>query len=292
MRLNWIAGLCLYAAAALHGADLFHDDFSRFPPGWLTFPVGTLNGAIQEYHYLPNRGVPLGPWANAVSHLDAWVVSDEGGKPYVEQQLDPSARQFTNPILVTGDSEWDDYAVEVKVKPLTLVGMAGILFRYHTSRHYYWCGLSGGNKVGCAAHLPIEPSSRVQGWKEIASADFSYDTSRYYALRVEVAGREVRVSIDGKQVLQATDSELLKGKAGISASCPARFQDFRVTASDAASHAMAARIEAREAELRRLRAENPLPKLWKKFDTPGFGAGRNVRFGDLDGDGVPDMLIA
>jgi len=21
--------------------------------------------SIQEYHYLPNRGVPLGPWANA-----------------------------------------------------------------------------------------------------------------------------------------------------------------------------------------------------------------------------------
>ena len=292
MRLNWIAGLCLYAAAALHGADLFHDDFSRFPPGWLTFPVGTLNGAIQEYHYLPNRGVPLGPWANAVSHLDAWVVSDEGGKPYVEQQLDPSARQFTNPILVTGDSEWDDYAVEVKVKPLTLAGMAGVIFRYHTNRHYYWCGLSGGNQVQCMAHLPIEPSFRVQGRKDIAAADFVYDTSRYYALRIEVAGGRVRVSIDGKQVLQATDSELPKGKTGISASCPARFQDFRVTASDAASRAMAARIEAREAELRRLRAENPLPKLWKKFDTPGFGAGRNVRFGDLDGDGVPDMLIA
>ncbi len=34
------------------------------------------------------------------------------------------------------------------------------------------------------------------------------------------------------------------------------------------------------------------PNLWKKFRTPGFGAGRNVRFGDLDGDGVVDMLIA
>ena len=29
-----------------------------------------------------------------------------------------------------------------------------------------------------------------------------------------------------------------------------------------------------------------------KFDTPGFGAGRNVRFGDLDGDGQLDMLFA
>jgi len=33
------------------GADLFRDDFSKFPPGWLSSPVGQLNGAIQEYHY-------------------------------------------------------------------------------------------------------------------------------------------------------------------------------------------------------------------------------------------------
>ncbi len=38
--------------------------------------------------------------------------------------------------------------------------------------------------------------------------------------------------------------------------------------------------------------ENPKPKLWKKFSTPLFGAGRNARFGDLDGDGIPEMLIA
>jgi len=280
------------AAAGLTGADLFHDDFSHFPPGWLTFPVGTLNGAIQEYHYLANRGVPLGPWANAVSHLDAWVVSDENGKSYVEQQLDPSARQFTNPILITGDPEWDDYSVDVNVKPLTLTGMAGILFRYHTSRHYYWCGLSGGDKVQVREHLPIEPSFRVQGWKEIASAPLAFDTSRYYVLHVEIAGRHIRISVDGRQLLEADSGDLPKGKAGISASCPARFQDFRVTATDASAHAIAARIAARESELTRLRAGNPQPKLWKKFDTPNFGAGRNVRFGDLDGDGVPEMLIA
>ena len=52
------------------------------------------------------------------------------------------------------------------------------------------------------------------------------------------------------------------------------------------------RIAARDAELDKLRASNPRPKLWKRFDTPRFGAGRNVRFGDLNGDGVPEMLFA
>ena len=69
----FLLALCLRASAA----DLFHDDFSHFPPGWLTNPVGMLNAAIQEYHYLPNRGVPLGRWENAICHLDAWIVGDK-----------------------------------------------------------------------------------------------------------------------------------------------------------------------------------------------------------------------
>jgi hypothetical protein len=282
----------LLGAYSLTAADLFTDDFSRFPPGWLTSPVGVLNGAIQEYHYLPHRGVPLGPWENAITHLDAWVAGDENGKPYVEQQLDPSARQFTNPILLTGDAEWDDYSVEAKLKPLSAVEMAGVVFRYHTNRHYYLCGLTGGNKVRIALHLPIEPALREPAWKEVASADFRYDTTRYYTLKVDATGPRIRAYIDGKLIVEASDSELPKGKAGITAGGPARFQDFRVSASDAAKRRISARIQARDGELARLRDANPKPKLWKRFDTPRFGAGRNVRFGDLDGDGVPDMLIA
>ena len=45
-------------------AELFRDDFSRYPAGWLSSPVGQLNAAIQEYHYLPHRGVPTGPVAS------------------------------------------------------------------------------------------------------------------------------------------------------------------------------------------------------------------------------------
>src|SRR5262249_28287392 len=97
---------------------------------------------------------------------------------------------------------------------------------------------------------------------------------------------------EGKLLLQASDGEILKGQAGLMANIPARFQDFAVSASDATRDAIAARIRARESELQQLRDANPRPLLWKTFTTRGFGAGRNVRFGDLDGDGRIDMLIA
>jgi hypothetical protein len=97
-------------------ADLFRDDFSKFLPGWLTSPVGGLNGAIQEYHYLSNRGVPLGRWESAICHQDAWIISDEKGKPYLEQQLDKISNMFTNALFITSDAEWSDYTVEAKLE--------------------------------------------------------------------------------------------------------------------------------------------------------------------------------
>src|SRR5205807_975091 len=69
------------------GTDLFRDDFSRLPPGWLSRPVGQLYGAIQQHHYLATCGVSHGPWANAICHLDAWIVGDEDGNPYLICQV-------------------------------------------------------------------------------------------------------------------------------------------------------------------------------------------------------------
>jgi rhamnogalacturonan endolyase len=284
--------LSLLALPPCGAAELFRDDFSGFSPGWLSNPVGMLNAAIQEYHYLPHRGVPLGSWSNAICHVDAWVAGDEDGKPYLEQHSINSLRQIMNPIFLTGDSEWSDYTVEARIKPLLLEEMAGLVFRYHTNRHYYLFALTDGKRARLALRLPLEKSFRVAEWRELAAVEFPYDTRNYYLLRVENEGPQIRAFVDGKKVLEASDQEILKGKAGLTANIPARFQEFRVSVSDSSKQQIEDRIRKRDAELLRLRGENPKPKLWKKFNTPKFGAGRNARFGDLDGDGRLDMLIA
>lgn len=282
----------LAAAWTLSAADLIRDDFSRFPPGWLSQPVGQLNAAIQEYHYLPARGLPLYPWFNAIAHEDAWIAGDENGKSYIEQHtVNPRALEY-NPLMITGDPEWADVTVQAKVRPLSLDHFCGVVFRYRHNRHYYLFALQDGKRARLLLRLPFDQSFRTAHWRELATAPFEYDARRYCLLRVENAGPRIRAFIDGKLVLEAFDSEILKGKAGLAANIPARFTDFAVTTTDANRSAIRGRIAAREAELRQLRVANPQPKLWRKFETPDFGAGRNVRFGDLDGDGRLDMLIA
>src|SRR5437868_11878082 len=127
--------------AADDEVELFRDDFSRFTPGSLTSPLGLLNGAIQEYHYLANRGIELGPWENAICHIDAWVAGEESGKPYLEQHLPATHKdmvpQLFAPLFITGDPSWSDYTVEASVCPLATAEFAGLVFRYHTNRHHY-----------------------------------------------------------------------------------------------------------------------------------------------------------
>jgi len=282
--------LCL-PLAALAG-ELFRDDFSKFPPGLLSQPVGQLNGAIQEYHYLPHRGVPTHPWYNPITHWDSWAAGDEDGKTYLEHHLAHDQPRRFQALFVTGDPLWTSYTVSVKVRALSFAEMAGVVFRYHTNRHYYLFSLTGGKQASLALRLPFDKELRVIEWKELGSAPFTYDTMRYYELKVENDGPKIRAYVDGKLLIEASDSEILSGRAGVSANIPARFTDFEVSATSDVEKRIQSSIAAREKELAALRSGNPQPKLWKKFDTPVWGAGRNVRFGDLDGDGRVDMLIA
>jgi hypothetical protein len=273
--------------------ELFVDDFSRYPAGWLSKPVGTLNAAIQEYHYLPHRGVPTAPWANAICHLDAFVAGDEEGVPYLEQHSLADLPEYTPPTFVTGQLEWSEYTVEVRMKPLSLQHFAGVAFRYQTNKYYYLFALAGGKEARLVARRPFDHAYRQSDWRTIATKPFAYEANRkYYAIKIENEGSRIRAYVDGKLVIEASDEELKGGKVALVASAPARYQAFKVSACPQAKQAIDARIKERNDELARLRADNPQPKLWKRFATPKFGAGRNVRFGDLDGDGQVDMLIA
>jgi hypothetical protein len=295
--------LCLVSCAAgaplekpRLGGELFSDDFSGYPVGMLSAPIGTLNPAIQEYHYLAHRGVPLGPWGNAITYWDAWAVGEEEGKSYLEMHLGlENLRMIPKlyaPSFVTGDPEWGDYAVEVSMKPLSTDDFAGVVFRYHTNRHHYLFSLEGGKRARLAVRQADETEYRVIGWRVLGEAPFAYETTRYYRLRVENEGMKIRCFVDGRLLISAEDGELIRGKAGVSALVPARYQDFKVTAGREARQEMYYRTAKRESELHKLRAENPKPVVWKTFETPKFGCGRNVRFGDLDGDGRPEMLFA
>ena len=114
---------------------------------------------------------------------------------------------------------------------------------------------------------------------------------RNYRLRVETVGSRIVCSIDGREVISVNDSRYDSGKVGLFATCPVRFHEITVAASEKAKNEFIALRERKQAEIQALRLANPQPVLWKRIKVQGFGAARALRLGDLDGDGRKDLLL-
>jgi hypothetical protein len=275
------------------GTVLLQDDFSKLPARWLTYPMATQNAAIQENNWIEARAHRFGIWSNGVADQDAWLVSMEmaTGKPYMMQHW-WHPPHGVSAVLIAGENEWADYTYQARVRPLGFDGVAGIAFRYQNNLQYYVLGLTGGDTVQINVQHLLTEKLGLPNWETVASAPFNYNTQEYYLLKVENQGPNIRAYINGNQVLEVSDAKYAAGKIGLSANIPARFQDVRVEASPPVKQDISMRIHQRNGQLAKLQAENPKPRLWRKFSVEGFGAASNCRFSDLDGDGEMEMLIA
>jgi len=279
--------------ASTAGTVLLQDDFSKLPARWLTYPMATQNAAIQENNWIDARAHKFGIWSNGVADQDAWLVSMEmaAGEPYMMQQW-WHPPHGVSAVLIAGEDEWADYTYQARVKPLAFDGVAGIAFRYQNNLQYYVLGLTGGDTVQVNVQHLLTEKLRVPNWETVVSAPFKYNTQEYYLLKVENQGPNIRAYINGNKVLEVSEAKYPSGKIGLSANIPARYQDVRVESSPAVKQDISTRIRQWNVQLAKLQAENPKPRLWRKFSVDGFGAASNCRFGDLDGDGKMEMLIA
>lgn len=262
------------------------EDFSSFDTGMFSADVGPLT----EYHFLP-EAAPKHGWAVAAFSSrgggTAWHIKEESGRKAMCQTYD--ARDIhTHPMVSAGSFYWDDYTVRVKFRP-EAVGRCGVVFRYHNNRSYYFFGFDHADVV--LLRVRHETEFHVPDEHALASKPFSVDTTREYQLVVTVTGSHIEANIDGRMELSADDTTFGAGKIGLLSDGAARF--FAVEVSiPAAARKRAGSAETRQrSELEKLRAHYPEPKLWKKIRTPSFGTGRNLRFGDLDGDGRMDIAV-
>ena len=273
------------AAAPQDEVVLLDDDFSGLPPGLLMPPVG----AHTEYHFVP-EAAPKGAWA--VTTFDsksqrAWEVRHENNKAVMAQTFKNEAN-YTHPMIVAGEELWADYEVTVRFELDDPQKLCGLAFRYQNDRNYYFFGVQGGEAL--LKRVMDGVKSNVPGEKVLARAKFAATPGRELTAKVRVRGAEIRAELD-RVALEASDGDYPAGKVALLSDGPARFGRVRITATAAAARDFETRKAQRDAELARLQAANPKPVLWKKFSTEGFGAGRNLRFGDLDGDGQTDVLI-
>lgn len=272
-------------------ALLLSDDFSGMKPGMIS--AGVI-GAQVEYHYLPLTE-PRGNWTVSAFRSEgtqrAWRVLREGDQSMLctFDTADLAERPYTHAMVVAGDDEWSDYSVGVRFAPQSDDGQSGVVFLYRHDRAYYFAGLIGQRLV--LKKVFEGKAFRVLDETVLAEAPCAWKAGEGLALHVSADGGKLRAEIEGRASVEASDATFRTGRIGLTADVPTKYYRVVVQCSEEARRAFEATKAARYTEERALEAKLPAMKLWKKIATPHFGTGRNLRFGDLDGDGVKDIVI-
>ncbi|HHN46337.1 MAG TPA: hypothetical protein ENN09_02745 [Planctomycetes bacterium] len=254
---------------------LISEDFSSMQPGPLYEPYS----ALGEYH-VPASLRRFGIWTEATvwhgwkSHV--WLVLEENGRRVLEQVRLSTHRP---PLLACGDELMDDCEITARLRPLSPKGEVGVVFRSRDCRSFYTAGFRRGELfVGLREH---------EERQTLASAPAEYLDKGYIELKVKASGAAIAVSALGIE-LAANDGRFRSGKTGVIAECPCRFSYFEVRGD---ASLLKERRRLMETELAGEKARYPQPMLVKKFSLGDFGTGRQIRFGDLNGDGVKEILL-
>ncbi len=264
---------------------LAREDFSDLDIG----PFPSDYRATGEYHFLPPPG-HCGRWVQSTCHHSwrpnvAWVVFEDSfakNRRRMLQTLLPDKPCLR--ILTTGQDDWSDYVLTVRLQPLRPDGFVGVLFRCQTTRTTFRAGFEGGS----AFRLIRDDHEEHEVLAESAVA---YSCDQTYGIQVKVNGPDIQVLLDDRLLLQARDETFAQGKVGIAASTTAIFDSLEVTAEEAVCTANAITRDRRLRELDELRRSYPQPALVRRLDTKGFGAARNLRFGHLRSRDRLDILL-
>jgi len=297
-RLSRLLGfsVLLAALAGLRPSDeqviLYSTDFSNLAPGSFGQPASL---GFPEYHHIPRKFTDGWKVVNNRGP-EEWKVFEVDGKHvlnYLGYNAEAWTKDFTYPILCTGDPLWGDYSVELVMTPLSRPEVAapvGLLFRYQDGRHYYFFGFDAESRV-VMRYRDGEKAFRQDGWQNLGSRDFTVEPGKTYQLRIEAFGSRLEGLVNDERVFSVSNDRFSGGQIGVLACSPVRFHSVRVQTTPAEATAFVARRAKQEAELQDLRLRNPKPVLWKRFSTPEFGVSRALRLGDLDGDGNTDFLF-
>lgn len=269
---------------------LFSDNFSEYELG----PVMPHVGPHTEYHYV-SAAEPKGPWvvtAFQARKMDtAWKARMVGDVKVMSMTVPGTSKHSHPMLLVNREGFWQNYTAEVKVAPQELRARTGVVFRYHNDRCNYYFGMEGKGKKVVMLRVEHETDFHVPNEMVLAEAEYAWNQGEVYTLTVDVNGTEFVGSINGVEVLRASDDRWTEGQIALVSDNLADYYDVTVTADKAEIKRIAARKKAVADEEALLQAENPKMTLWKKIETPEFGTGRNLRFGDLTGNGTPDILV-
>ena len=161
---------------------LIREDFSDLAVGLAsTYPL-TAEG---EYHVVDRK---MGRWTGSTIHgswnaarSGSWKVLEEGGRHVMAHT---EVLSVGPPMLTAGGHTLGDYAFVAQIRPLSFEGACGLVVRYQNARCYDAVRITRG-MIALLHH-----DNGAERW--LASRGHAFDVDRYYEVRVECVGSQIK----------------------------------------------------------------------------------------------------
>lgn len=263
---------------------VFFDGFEKFPTGDFPYDYSPLG----EYHCVEPEG-HRGNWLELTIHHSwrkspGWLIGEENDNQFMEHA---AVRKGEPSILASGDFNWQTYRLQVKMCLLSEQGFAGIAARLQNSRSYYLFCMDDA-KMLRLSKVYFEETTNL-GEHQLPE-DFA--TEEWHYLAIEVEENRIKASLDREVFFDVVDEQFGWGEIALVATAPVRFDYALVTAPGDEIDRLSNKKISIKKELSAIRETYPKPVLWRRFSLGDSGAGKSVRFGDLDGDGEIEVLMA
>jgi ADP-ribosylglycohydrolase len=146
----------------------------------------------------------LTPWTTDTVWLKAFMSSAKNFYPDYTTPFSISHPE-ENGIVTTGSPDWRDYSVVSKITFMQQEG-AGIVARSRGHRRYYAAIISGP-----FAQIVMRRDGEL---KILAQHEGAYRIDSSHEIRFALCGKQLRMFVDGQEVLEATDETYDCGAAG------------------------------------------------------------------------------
>ena len=171
----------------------------------------------------PHGGIGVGTWSTDSEYRDIKVTAPDGKvlfQPDLSKGMQPwktvhgtwvvengavhQTSDQTDCRATIGDASWKDYTLTMKARKHS--GNEGFLILFHAhGDDYLWWNIGGW---GNTRTIVERAENGAKGELGTANTDIKVEDNRWYDIRLEVRGRDIKGYLDGKLVTQTTDESL------------------------------------------------------------------------------------
>jgi alpha-L-arabinofuranosidase len=220
---QWGTNLIGYDALQSYGSPSYYmQSMFSANKGDVVLPVQLSGSEKVAPAPMPRGSVGVGTWETQAEFKDAQVTSGTQTLPLPEigawkkgqgtwKAQDSTLVQSGNQQLTlasAGAPDWTDYTYSVKARKTG--GAEGFLIFFHVQDNdnlVLW-NVGGWNNTRSALQ------SQTNGERnEFGNTDTKVETGRWYDVRIEVKGRQIRAFLDNKLIVQANDEPATPGQS-------------------------------------------------------------------------------